>query len=175
MELEDRGIRVRLSVGARGFSLLHSILIGSEAHPVSYPMGIGGSFRGDKADRAWSWSFISTQRLRTSSRIPPDADTSPCSVPWLRIETISVLLSHVWIKEQILAVTQWYSRTTDRTALPWLRVISWEHIWYSKYGSHCQHGISLITLVVAMINCSADFKWNQSSIRRSAAHAAACI
>jgi hypothetical protein len=29
--------------------LLHSVQTGSGAHPVSYPMGTGGSFPGDKA------------------------------------------------------------------------------------------------------------------------------
>jgi len=37
------------------FSIRHSFRTGSEAHPVSYPMGIGGSFPGGKATGSWSW------------------------------------------------------------------------------------------------------------------------
>jgi hypothetical protein len=40
---------VRFPVGTTDFSLLHSLQIGSEAHPASYPMGTGGSSPGGKA------------------------------------------------------------------------------------------------------------------------------
>jgi hypothetical protein len=46
--------------------LLHSVQTGSEAHPASYTMGIGGSFSGCKAAGTWNWSFTSilVQRSR---------------------------------------------------------------------------------------------------------------
>jgi hypothetical protein len=47
--LEDRGSRVRFSVGAGNFSPHHRVQNGSGAHPASYPMGTGGSFLGGKA------------------------------------------------------------------------------------------------------------------------------
>jgi hypothetical protein len=47
--LDDRGTRVRFSVGAGNFSLHHRVRSGSGARPVSYPMGTGGSFLGGKA------------------------------------------------------------------------------------------------------------------------------
>jgi hypothetical protein len=34
---------------SRGSSVLHSVQTGSEAHPVSYPTGTGGSLPGSKA------------------------------------------------------------------------------------------------------------------------------
>jgi len=37
----------------------HRVQIGSGAHPVSYPMGTGSSFPGDKAAGAWSWPLPS--------------------------------------------------------------------------------------------------------------------
>jgi hypothetical protein len=37
---------VRFPAGARNFSVLHSVQIGSGAHPASSPMGAGGSPRG---------------------------------------------------------------------------------------------------------------------------------
>jgi hypothetical protein len=40
---------VRLPVGARYFSLLHSVQICSGAHQASDPMGVGGSFPEGKA------------------------------------------------------------------------------------------------------------------------------
>jgi hypothetical protein len=45
---------VRFPVGARYFSLLHSVQTGSGAHPASYPMGTGFSFSGGKAAGKWS-------------------------------------------------------------------------------------------------------------------------
>jgi hypothetical protein len=47
-ELDDRGSRVRFPAGAGNFSLHHRVQNGSGAHPASYPVGIGGSFRGVK-------------------------------------------------------------------------------------------------------------------------------
>jgi hypothetical protein len=47
--LEDRGSRVRFSVGAGNFSLHHRNQNGSGAHPASYPVGTGSSFPGGKA------------------------------------------------------------------------------------------------------------------------------
>jgi hypothetical protein len=38
-------------------SLLHVVQTGSGAHPAFYPMGIGGSFSGDKAAGARSSPF----------------------------------------------------------------------------------------------------------------------
>jgi hypothetical protein len=40
-------------------SLLHSVQIGSGAHPGTHTMGTGGYFPGDKAAGAWSWRFTS--------------------------------------------------------------------------------------------------------------------
>jgi hypothetical protein len=48
-ELDDRGSRVRFPAGAGNFSLHHHVQNGSGAHPVSYPKGTMGSFRGGKA------------------------------------------------------------------------------------------------------------------------------
>jgi hypothetical protein len=50
--LDDRMIGVRIPVWAGNFSLRHRVQTGSGAHPASYPMGTGGSFRGGKAARA---------------------------------------------------------------------------------------------------------------------------
>jgi hypothetical protein len=47
--LDDRGSRVRFSVGAGNFSLHHRVQSGSGVHPASYPMGARGSFSGGKA------------------------------------------------------------------------------------------------------------------------------
>jgi hypothetical protein len=44
--LDNRGSRVRFPAGAENFSLHHRVQIGSGAHPVSYPIGIRGSFPG---------------------------------------------------------------------------------------------------------------------------------
>jgi hypothetical protein len=44
---------------AEDFSLYHNFQTGSGAHTDSYTMFTGGSFLGAKADRAWSWLFIS--------------------------------------------------------------------------------------------------------------------
>jgi hypothetical protein len=46
--LDDRGSRVRFPEGAGDFSLHHRVQNGSGAHPASYPMGMRGSFPGDK-------------------------------------------------------------------------------------------------------------------------------
>jgi hypothetical protein len=50
--LDDRGSRIRFPAGAGNFSLHHRVQNGSEAHPVSYPMGTRGSFPGGKATGA---------------------------------------------------------------------------------------------------------------------------
>jgi hypothetical protein len=52
--LDDRGARVRFSVGAGNFSLHHRVQNGSGAHPASYPMSARGSFPGGKVAEAWS-------------------------------------------------------------------------------------------------------------------------
>jgi hypothetical protein len=46
--LDDRGVGVGIPVGSR-IARLHVVHTGSVAHPVSYLMGTGGSFRGGKA------------------------------------------------------------------------------------------------------------------------------
>jgi len=43
--------------GAGNFSLHHRVQNGSGAHPAPYPMGTRGSFPGNKAAGAWSWSL----------------------------------------------------------------------------------------------------------------------
>jgi hypothetical protein len=55
------GLECRGSIPGRGkgFSLLHNVQTGSEAHPASYLMGTGGSFAVGKAAGAWSWLLIS--------------------------------------------------------------------------------------------------------------------
>jgi hypothetical protein len=50
---------VRVQAGAGNFSLRHHFRTGSGAHPASYPMGIRGSFPGEKACGAWSWPITS--------------------------------------------------------------------------------------------------------------------
>jgi hypothetical protein len=52
--LDDRMIEVRIPSGAENFSLHHRVQNGFEAHPASYPLGIRGSFPGDKASEARS-------------------------------------------------------------------------------------------------------------------------
>jgi hypothetical protein len=47
--LNDRGVGVRVPLGARIFLFFRVIQIGSWAHPASYPTGTGGSFPGGKA------------------------------------------------------------------------------------------------------------------------------
>jgi hypothetical protein len=47
--LDDWVIEVRPLTGAEDFSSSPCIQTGSEAHPASYPMGIGGYFPGGKA------------------------------------------------------------------------------------------------------------------------------
>jgi hypothetical protein len=49
--LDDRGVRVRVPVGSRIFSL-HVVQTGSGVHLTSYPMGTGGSFPVDKSTAA---------------------------------------------------------------------------------------------------------------------------
>jgi hypothetical protein len=46
--MDDRGSRVHFPEGAGNFSLHHRVQNDSGAHPVSYPMGTGGSFLGVK-------------------------------------------------------------------------------------------------------------------------------
>jgi hypothetical protein len=48
------------SLWGQVFSLLHVVQTGSEVHPTSYPMGIGGSFPEIKAAGVWSWPFTSS-------------------------------------------------------------------------------------------------------------------
>jgi len=52
---------VQLPAGAGTFPLCHRFRTGCGAHPVSYVMGTGSSFFGDKAAEAWNWplTFIS--------------------------------------------------------------------------------------------------------------------
>jgi hypothetical protein len=63
--LDDRGIVVRFQVAARGFSLLHSVQTGSEAHPASYQMGTEGllprdvKVNPDDAEFKNAWSHTS--------------------------------------------------------------------------------------------------------------------
>jgi hypothetical protein len=51
--LDDRNIGVRFMAGAGNFSLRHHVQTGSGAHPASYPMGPGSSFRGRGEKRLW--------------------------------------------------------------------------------------------------------------------------
>jgi hypothetical protein len=63
---------VRVLAAARNFSLLHRVLTASEAHQVSYPMGTGGSFLGDKRPgREADYSPHVVLRLRMSRAVPP--------------------------------------------------------------------------------------------------------
>jgi hypothetical protein len=50
--LDDRGSRVRFSMGARNFSLHHRVQNGSRAHPASSLMGTTGSFPGCEANHS---------------------------------------------------------------------------------------------------------------------------
>jgi hypothetical protein len=45
--LDDRGVGVRVPVGAKIFSLLQVVQTGSGVHPTSYPMGTGGKAAGE--------------------------------------------------------------------------------------------------------------------------------
>jgi hypothetical protein len=71
--LDDRGSRFRFPAGSGNFSLHHRVQTGSEAHPASYRMGTGGSFRGDKEVGVWSWPLTSIwcRDQRMSGAIPP--------------------------------------------------------------------------------------------------------
>jgi hypothetical protein len=53
MEQYNRGIRFRITGGARDFTLLHSAQTGPGAHPVCYPVGTAGSFPKGKINVAW--------------------------------------------------------------------------------------------------------------------------
>jgi hypothetical protein len=65
--LDDRGSKVRFPAGAGNFSLHHRVQTGSEAHPASCPMGMGGG-RGVKLTTHLhlvprlknEWSYTST-------------------------------------------------------------------------------------------------------------------
>jgi hypothetical protein len=48
LRADDREIDVRLSAGARKCSLLHGVLIGSEADPALYKIGTGDFLPRDK-------------------------------------------------------------------------------------------------------------------------------
>jgi hypothetical protein len=48
-------------VGARHFSLFHSVQTDCKARPDSYLMGARGTFLGGKAAGAWSWPLTSIQ------------------------------------------------------------------------------------------------------------------
>jgi hypothetical protein len=50
-ELDNRVIEVRSPTGAEDFSSSPCVQTGSEAHPVSYPMGTVGPFPGGKRGR----------------------------------------------------------------------------------------------------------------------------
>jgi len=41
------------------FSVYHNIHTGSGYHPVTYQIGTGGTFHGDKTARMWSWPITS--------------------------------------------------------------------------------------------------------------------
>jgi hypothetical protein len=64
--LNDQGSRIRFPVRAGNFSLHHRVQNGSRAHPVSYPMGTKGSFRGVKATGAWSWPLPSSAEVKNA-------------------------------------------------------------------------------------------------------------
>jgi len=51
----------------------HNVQTGSGAHPASYPMGSGDSFRGGKSTGARSWPFtpIYCRGQRMRGAIPP--------------------------------------------------------------------------------------------------------
>jgi hypothetical protein len=48
--LDDRGVRLRVPVEARIFSLLHVVQTGSGVHPTFYPIGVEGSSGGKAAE-----------------------------------------------------------------------------------------------------------------------------
>jgi hypothetical protein len=53
-------------------SLLRRVQTGSVAHPTSYPMGTGGSFRGDK--RPWpeaDYLFALSAEVKNCEPVPP--------------------------------------------------------------------------------------------------------
>jgi hypothetical protein len=54
----------------------HLVQTGSGAHPVSYPVGTGGSFPGGKAAVTWSLPLPSNAEVKTGGGIPPFPDTS---------------------------------------------------------------------------------------------------
>jgi hypothetical protein len=47
--LDDRGSRDRFPAGAGNYSLHHRVQTGSGPRLATYPVGLGGSFPGDKA------------------------------------------------------------------------------------------------------------------------------
>jgi hypothetical protein len=70
---------VRSPVGARDFSLLHSVQTSSGAHPVSYEIGTGGSFTGVKElRREADKSHPSSAEVKNGGAIPPLPHMSSC-------------------------------------------------------------------------------------------------
>jgi hypothetical protein len=64
--------RCSISVGARNSSLLHSVQIGSEAHPASYKMGTGGCFPGKKRPgHETDYSRQPSVEVKNGGAIPP--------------------------------------------------------------------------------------------------------
>jgi hypothetical protein len=66
--MDNRRIGIRFQVETRDFYLLHSIQIGSIAHPASHPTDIRAPFPGDKvAGTPSSSAEVKTARSYTST------------------------------------------------------------------------------------------------------------
>jgi hypothetical protein len=76
-----RRTEVPFPAGTRGSSLLHNIQTGSEAHPVSYPVSIGGggSLTRDKAAGALKWPFSREVKKMAKHFTYEDWIVKPCS------------------------------------------------------------------------------------------------
>jgi hypothetical protein len=69
--------RARFPVGARDFSLVHSVQTGSRAHPTSYLMGTSGSFPRvvKRLGREAEHSQSSSAEVKNWGAIPPPSQT----------------------------------------------------------------------------------------------------
>jgi hypothetical protein len=65
-------VRVQFLAGARDFSLLYHIQITSEAHPASYPIGLGALFVGVKQPGCEAHHLPpSSAKVKDGGAIPP--------------------------------------------------------------------------------------------------------
>jgi hypothetical protein len=116
-----------------------SVQNGSGAHQASYPMGIRGSFSGDKAAAAWSWPLTSIycrgQGMRGAvPALPQCAFTAWCSVKKTQGQ-LYIYLTSMWILNGCLA--------TIRQLWPHIAFCSIKSVFCSHYHTH-EAGLPLL-------------------------------